>query len=85
MGARRLAFNAEWYRIYWFLLLTRSCLKDQAMFTRKRLIVNAASGYEKINSDEENEDEQYAEDTPDDVSVDSPIISANSQETVKYV
>lgn len=61
------------------------CLKDQAMFTRKRLIVNAASGYEKINSDEENEDEQYAEDSPDDVSVDSPIISANSQETVKYV
>jgi len=56
------------------------------MFTRKRLIVNSASGYEKINSDEENEEEEYAEDSPDDaVSVDSPIISANPQETGKYV
>ena len=57
------------------------------MFTRKRLIVNSASGYEKINSDDENEDEQYAEDSPDDVSVNSQssIISANPQEPVKYV
>jgi len=60
------------------------CLRDQAMFTRKRLLVNSASGYEKINSDEENDDEQYAEDSPDDVSVDSPIIPANPQETAKY-
>ena len=55
------------------------------MFTRKRLIVNSASGYEKINSDEEKEDEEYAEDSPDDASVDSPIIPANPQETTKYV
>lgn len=54
------------------------------MFTRKRLLVNSASGYEKINSDEENDDEQYAEDSPDDVSVDSPTIPANPQETAKY-
>ena len=34
------------------------------MFARKRLIVN--SGYEKINSDEEGEDEEYTEESPDD-------------------
>ena len=75
--------NADKYRI--FIGFCCSCLRDHAMFKRKRLIVNSASGYEKINSDEENEDEQYAEDSPDDVSVDSPIIPANPQDTVKYV
>lgn len=49
------------------------------------MIVNSPSGYEKIDSDEEKEDEQYAEDSPDDASIDSPITPANPGEVAKYV
>lgn len=37
-------------------IFTCSCLRDQAMFARKRLIVN--NGYETISSDEEREEEE---------------------------
>ena len=49
------------------------------------MIVNSPNRYEKIDSDEEKEDEQYAEDSTDDASVESPVIPANPQENAKYV
>ena len=58
------------------------------MFKRKRKIDNSPGGYEKIGDgpEEEHEDERYAGDSPDDVSVDSPIIPPRPEEVpAKYV
>ena len=57
------------------------------MFKRKRKIANSPGGYEKIgDGPEEHEDERYAADSPDDVSVDSPIIPPSPEEVpAKYV
>ncbi|KAL9982455.1 hypothetical protein ACROYT_G004499 [Oculina patagonica] len=61
------------------------CLKDQSMFKRKRKAVNSPSGYEKIpDNEEEQEDEQYQPDSPD-LSEDSPIVPAGTEEVPKYV
>lgn len=55
------------------------------MFKRKRKAVNSPSGYEKIpDTEEEQEDEQYEPDSPD-LSQDSPIVPASTEEVPKYV
>ncbi|KAJ7383109.1 hypothetical protein OS493_030639 [Desmophyllum pertusum] len=64
------------------------CLRDQSMFKRKRKIANSPGGYEKIGDgpEEEHDDERYADDSPDNVSVDSPIIPPSPEEVpAKYV
>ena len=63
-----------------------SCLKDQAMFKRKRKVLNSGSGYEKIaDTDDEQEEEQYEPDSPDNVSEESPIVPATPENVPKYV